>query len=44
LTYVAGFAPTKPAQRILAEAMAREPSPQGVHVAYVIVDKVIDLE
>src|SRR5580704_2801698 len=24
--------------------MAREPSPQGVHVAYVIVDKVIDLE
>jgi len=44
LTCVAGFAPTKAAQRILAEAMARDPGPQGVHVAYVIVDKVIDLE
>jgi short-subunit dehydrogenase len=40
----AGFAPTKAAQRILAEAMARELGPQGVHVAYVIVDAVIDLE
>src|ERR1700739_825621 len=41
---VAGFAPTRAAQRILAEAMARELGPQGVHVAYVIVDAVIDLE
>src|SRR5205823_12553448 len=40
----AGFAPTKAAQRILAEAMARELGPKGVHVAYVIVDAVIDLE
>jgi NAD(P)-dependent dehydrogenase (short-subunit alcohol dehydrogenase family) len=40
----AGFAPTKAAQRILAEAIARELGPQGVHVAYVIVDAVIDLE
>jgi short-subunit dehydrogenase len=40
----AGFAPTKAAQRILAEAMARELGPQGVHVSYVIVDAVIDLE
>jgi short-subunit dehydrogenase len=40
----AGLAPTKAAQRILAEAMARELGPQGVHVAYVIVDAVIDLE
>jgi len=40
----AGFAPTKAAQRILAEAMARELGPQGVHVAYVIVDAMIDLE
>ncbi len=40
----AGFAPTKAAQRILAEAMARELGPQGVHVAYVVVDAVIDLE
>jgi len=40
----AGFAPTKAAQRILAEAMARDLGPKGVHVAYVIVDAVIDLE
>ena len=39
----AGFAPTKAAQRILAEAMARELGPQGVHVAYLVVDAVIDL-
>ena len=37
----AGFAPTKAAQRILAEAMARDLGPQGVHVAYVVVDAVI---
>jgi short-subunit dehydrogenase len=40
----AGFAPTKAAQRILAEAIAREVGPQGVHVAYVLIDAVIDLE
>jgi len=40
----AGFAPTKAAQRILAESMARDLGPQGVHVAYVIIDAVIDLE
>ncbi len=40
----AGFAPTKAAQRILAEAIAREVGPQGVHVAYVVIDAVIDLE
>ena len=40
----AGFAPTKAAQRILAEAMARELGPQGAHVAYLVVDAVIDLE
>lgn len=39
----AGFAPTKAAQRILAEAMARDLGPQGVHVAYVIIDAVIDV-
>jgi len=39
----AGFAPTKAAQRILAEAMARELGPKGVHVAYIIVDAVIDV-
>jgi NAD(P)-dependent dehydrogenase (short-subunit alcohol dehydrogenase family) len=40
----AAFAPTKAAQRILAEAMARELGPHGVHVAYVVIDAVIDLE
>jgi short-subunit dehydrogenase len=38
------FAPTKAAQRILAESMARTLGPSGVHVAYVIIDAVIDLE
>ncbi len=40
----AGFAPTKAAQRILAEAMARDLGPKGVHVAYIVIDAVIDLE
>lgn len=39
----AGFAPTKAAQRILAEAMARSLGPKGVHVAYVTIDAVIDV-
>ena len=39
----AGFAPTKAAQRILSEAMARELGPKGVHVAYTIIDAVIDV-
>jgi NAD(P)-dependent dehydrogenase (short-subunit alcohol dehydrogenase family) len=39
----AGFAPTKAAQRILAEAIARELGPKGVHAAYVMIDAVIDL-
>jgi len=39
----AGFAPTKAAQRILAESMARELGPKGVHVAYVVIDAVIDV-
>ena len=38
----ATFAPTKAAQRILAESMARDLGPQGVHVAYVMVDAAID--
>jgi NADP-dependent 3-hydroxy acid dehydrogenase YdfG len=40
----AGFAPTNAAQRILAESMARELGPKGVHVAYLVIDAVIDLE
>ncbi len=38
-----GWAPTKAAQRILAEALARELGPDGVHVAYVIIDAAIDM-
>lgn len=38
----AGFAPSKAAQRILCEAMARDLGPKGVHVAYVVIDAVID--
>ncbi len=39
----AGFAPTKAAQRILAESMARQLGPAGVHVAYIVIDAVIDI-
>lgn len=39
----AGFAPTKAAQRILAESLARDLGPKGVHVAYLIIDAAIDL-
>lgn len=36
------FAPTKASQRILAEAIARDLGPKGVHVAYVTIDAAID--
>jgi NAD(P)-dependent dehydrogenase (short-subunit alcohol dehydrogenase family) len=36
------FAPTKAAQRILAQSMARDLGPKGVHVAYVLIDAAID--
>tara|TARA_B100000575_G_C23115234_1_gene644613 strand:- start:1130 stop:1843 length:714 start_codon:yes stop_codon:yes gene_type:complete len=39
----AAFAPTKAAQRILAQSIAREAGPKGVHVAYITIDAVIDL-
>ena len=39
----AGFAPTKAAQRILAQSIARSLGPKGIHVAYVVVDAVIDV-
>jgi len=39
----AGFAPTKAAQRSLAESLARTLGPSGVHVAYVVIDAVIDV-
>jgi len=35
------FAPTKAAQRILAQALARELGPKGIHVAYVVIDAAI---
>lgn len=38
-----GWSPTKAAQRILSEALARELGPKGVHVAYVVIDAVIDM-
>ncbi len=38
----AGFAPAKAAQRSLAQSMARGLGPRGIHVAYVVVDGVID--
>lgn len=37
----AAFAPAKAAQRSLAQSMARLLGPQGIHVAYVVVDGVI---
>jgi short-subunit dehydrogenase len=39
----AGFAPSKAAQRILAQSMARTLGPKGVHVAYIVIDAVIDV-
>jgi NAD(P)-dependent dehydrogenase (short-subunit alcohol dehydrogenase family) len=39
----AGFAPTKAAQRILLESIARAAGPKGIHAAYVAIDAVIDV-
>jgi NAD(P)-dependent dehydrogenase (short-subunit alcohol dehydrogenase family) len=39
----AGFAPTKAAQRILTESIARDMGPRGVHVAYLVIDAAIDV-
>jgi NAD(P)-dependent dehydrogenase (short-subunit alcohol dehydrogenase family) len=38
-----GFAPTKAAQRILSESIARDLGPRGIHVAYILIDAVIDV-
>jgi NAD(P)-dependent dehydrogenase (short-subunit alcohol dehydrogenase family) len=40
----AGFASAKGAQRILAESMARSLWPQGIHVALIVIDAVVDLQ
>ena len=37
------FAPTKAAQRILAEALARDLGPKGIHVGYITIDAAIDV-
>jgi len=39
----AAFAPTKAAQRILLESIARDAGPKGIHAAYVAIDAVIDV-
>ena len=39
----AGFASAKGAQRILAESMSRSLWPQGIHVALIVIDAVVDL-
>lgn len=39
----AAFAPAKAAQRSLAQSMARSLGPKGIHVAYLVVDGVIDI-
>ena len=36
------FAPTKAAQRILSQSLARELGPKGIHVAYILIDAAID--
>ena len=40
----AGFAAAKAAQRSLTQSMARGLGPTGIHVSYVVIDGVIDLE
>ena len=37
------FAPTKAAQRILAQSLARDLGPKGVHVGYITIDAAIDV-
>ena len=38
-----GWSPSKAGQRILAEALARDLGPRGIHVAYVVIDAMIDM-
>jgi NAD(P)-dependent dehydrogenase (short-subunit alcohol dehydrogenase family) len=40
--WTTAFAPTKSAQRILAQALAKQLGPKGVHIAYLVIDGVID--
>ena len=41
--WFATTAPTKAAQRILAESIAREIGPKGIHVSYILIDAAIDV-
>ncbi len=38
-----GFCSAKAAQRSLAQSIARELDPQGIHVAYLVIDAVVDV-
>lgn len=40
--WTTAFAPTKAAQRILSQSLAKQLGPKGVHVAYLVIDGVID--
>ena len=40
--WTTAFAPSKAAQRILAQSLAKQLGPKGVHVAYLVIDGVID--
>ena len=42
--WTTAFSPAKAAQRILAQSLAKQLGPQGIHVAYLIIDGVIDTE
>ncbi len=42
--WTTAFAPTKAAQRILAQSLAKQLGPKGIHVAYLVIDGVIDTE
>jgi NAD(P)-dependent dehydrogenase (short-subunit alcohol dehydrogenase family) len=42
--WTTAFAPTKAALRILSQSLAKQLGPKGVHVAYLVIDGVIDTE
>lgn len=42
--FTAGFAPAKAAQRMLAQSLARQLGPKGIHVFYAIIDGMISAE
>lgn len=42
--WTTAFAPSKSAQRTLANALAKQLGPKGVHVVYLVIDGVIDTE